>query len=251
MILKKYIPDFEGFKTSGSDAQVLMLQYNHAKAHYDILKKRIGKTNNTKIIERELTSLKSKSSFMSPRKKNTILPITTEWWLENRDKGMKFYYKSFYKGFYAIYFDIRDLAKTINKQILKTKITKTANIVIIETIGNKPKTMMNKLIQLKENGFQTIVIYLEIDPELSVVRDLYREEHSGRGVGVDVIIQLGKSIGPAMESYKKEGQKLDGLLDRYLHFKWKPSGDSPIKGTWQKVEDKRYSLIRKKKGFIQ
>jgi hypothetical protein len=44
----------------------------------------------------------------------------------------------------------------------KTKITKTANIVIIETIGNKPHTMMDKLKKLKENGFQTIVIFLEI-----------------------------------------------------------------------------------------
>ena len=103
--IQKHIPDFKGFKTSGSDAQVLMLQYNHAKIHYEILLKRIGNEKDKKKIEKELQDFKFKSSFISPRKKNTIIPITADWWIANKDKGLKFYYKTFYKGFYAIYFD--------------------------------------------------------------------------------------------------------------------------------------------------
>jgi hypothetical protein len=32
-----------------------------------------------------------------------------------------------------------------------------------------------------------------------------------------------------------------------MYFKWHPTGTSPIKGVWKKLEDNRYSIKRKLK----
>jgi len=244
--IDKYIPDISGFNISASDQQVMMLQYHTARDHFNILTKRIGKQKvDDSKIQKEIINFKNKSSYINNNKKNIIHPITAEWWKNNKQKGLKHFYKIFYKQYYATYFDIRDLAKQINKHIFKTKITKAANIVVIETIGNKPATMFNKLQALKDAGFQTTIVYLEIDPELSIVRDKYREKSQGRGVGASAIVAHADKLDSAMNIYKKNGEQVDGVVDRLLHFKWKQFGDSPIDGAYIKQSDNRYGVKRK------
>jgi len=243
--ISKYIPDFKDYKVSNSDNQVKALQYQTAKSHYESLirNKNIQKTDIIKFV--------NKHTYVNNRKKTVIHPLTIEWWDNNKDKGVKFFWEEFYKPYYATYFDIRDLAKEIDKQLFNTKVVKAGNILVIDTVAAKPESLFKRLSKLKENGYTVIIIYLETKPELCIIRDKYRESTEGRGVGEDVIFGYAKLMDNAFETYKSEGEKENGIIDRILHFNWSQLGDNPIKGDWIKVDDIRYGVQRKIKNLKQ
>lgn len=244
--IQTYIPGFKNYKVSASDNLLKGLQFQVARQHYDKLYKNTIYQDDANEIRKEIAKLKFGTRYVSNRGKMTEIPITYDWWEENKDKGFDNYWKTFYKGYYATYFDIRDVARGQEKQLFRTKVKESANLIVVDSTAANPNSIMPRLEAAKENDFHNTIIYLEIDPELAVVRDRYREDTEGRGVGEKAILGYAKKMDVAYKYYQNEAKKA-GPVDRIIHFIWKPSGDSPIKGTWKLISDKRYSLKRKKK----
>jgi len=237
---KKYIPGFSGYKVTNSDAQVMAAQYQTAKNHFEWLVKNIRSKN-------DVLKFVQSSQYVDNNGSNVKMPLTYEWWVANGGKGIKHFYKTFYKPYYATYFDIRDMAKAKEKQLFQTKIMTAGHILIIDTVGAKSGKILDRLQKTRDNNYTNTIIYLEIDPNLALQRDAWRKENQGRSVGVPIIMNYAKEMQNAYNNYNAEGQKDDGVVDRLLHFVWKPSGNSPVKGTWSLKEDKRFSLKRRLK----
>ena len=236
----KYIPGFSGYKVTNSDAQVLAAQYQTATNHFSWMKKNIkSQTDVLKFVE--------SSQYVDNNGKTVKIPLTFEWWQANEGKGIKNYYNTFYKSFYATNFDIRDLAQAKEKQLFQTKMVTAGNILIIDTVGAKSAKILDRLVKTKELNYSNTIIYLEINVDLALQRDAWRQVNSGRGVGIPIIVNYAKSMDNAYNDYKAEGQKDNGVVDRLLHFVWKPAGSSPVKGTWSLKDDKRFSLKRRLK----
>jgi hypothetical protein len=168
-----------------------------------------------------------------------------EWWITNKGKGLKAFYTTFYKSFYATYFDIRDYAQQKSADMFATKIVTAGNFLVIDTTAAKSSKLIQQLQKTRENGFHNTIIYLDIDPNLSIQRDEWRQKTQGRGVGAGAIFGYAKQMGNAYNVYVSEGKKGDGVVDRLMHFQWKPAGNSPIKGAWILKKDDRFSLKRR------
>lgn len=236
--LLKYFPQMRGYSVTNSDAQVMAAQFNHAKSQYDWLKQYVKSPT-------DIYKFKESSKYVDNNGSMVVIPLTWEWWQENGNKGIKVYYKEFYKTFYATYFDIRDLAQASEQRLFQTKITKSGNMIIIDTTAANSKKVLSKLQDTHDNGFVNTIIYLDIDVRLSIQRDNWRKEHEGRGVGESVILSYPKKMDQALIDYKNNGNDLDGIVDRVLHFKWVPAGNHPVKGSWTQVSDDKYFLKRK------
>jgi len=238
--ITRYIPGFSGYKVTNSDKQVLAAQYETAKKHFNWLEKSKGSPQDIDLFVKQ-------TQYKDNDGKKVVFPLTFEWWQMNGKKGLRYFYKSFYRPYYATYFDIRDLAKSKEKDLFKTKIVSAGNILIIDTVGAKSDKMLARLEKTKEKGFHNTIICLHISPELAIQRDQWRKEHEGRSVGVPIIVNYAKEMSNAFHNYVADGQKDDGVVDRLLYFKWEPSGKSPIKGTWVKKDDYRFALKRRLK----
>jgi predicted kinase len=237
--LKKYLPNFKGFQTTNSDAQVKRLQYTTARDHWEVLRK--IKT------EAELQKFIVKHRFKDNGGQMRELPLTLA--QLQTFKGLRDYYNAMNKPFYAVYFDIRDLAKEFDAKLFADKVSKSANLLVIDTVAAKPGKVLRRLQAARDQGFQTSIFYLEVAPELCVVRDRYRGETEGRTVGEGVIFNYAKNMDRAYTTYKQEGEKADGLVDRLYHFLWKPAGASPIKGNWRPVAAHKYDVKRSLKAM--
>jgi len=244
---KKYIPGFSAYTVSNSDNQVKAYQFDMARQHYNFLVKELNKLegNNDKI-EKVLNAFKEETKYITNRGLVKVFPIDLNWWIENKGKiNLKTWFQHFYKMYYATYFDIRDFAMKVDKSLFIDKVIKSGNILVIDTVGSKSEKIFSRLRYTRDNDFINTIIYLEIDPELCLSRDKYRERISGRGVGEAVIFGYADKMEMAYRIYLNDGKKDDGLVDRVLHFIWRPEGDSHIKGHWQKLNDYRFSLQRK------
>mgnify|MGYP003987905247 FL=1 len=235
---KTYIPGFTGYSVTNSDAQVQALQYDTAMLHYNHLIKEIDS-------ERRFQEFILQTTYTSNRGKQISLPVDYGWWEENKSKGASWYYKQLYKSYYASYFDIRDIAKKYEKDLFNTKIHKAGKLLVIDTIASKPPKILGRLKKTRQQGYHNIIVYLEIQSDLAVARDKWREKNKGRGVGASIIDNYAKNMSSAYKVYKTEGKDDSGLVDRLMYFKWYPAGASPIKGVWKKLEDNRYSIKRK------
>ena len=242
---KTYIPGFTGYSVTNSDAQVQALQYDTAMLHYKHLLKQSPDDSNKS--EKRFQEFIHNTAYTSNRGKIITFPYDYGWWLQNKDKGSNNFYKQLYKPFYASYFDIRDIAKEYEKDLFKTKVHKAGKLLVIDTVASKPPKILRRLKQTREEGYHNIIVYLEINSELAVARDKWREKNVGRGVGAKIIENYAKLMSGAYKVYAKEGKDDSGLVDRLMYFKWFPAGTSPIKGVWKKLEDKRYSIKRKLK----
>ncbi len=242
---KTYIPGFTGYSVTNSDAQVQALQYDTAMLHYKHLLKQSPDDSNKS--EKRFQEFIHNTAYTSNRGKIITFPYDYGWWLGNKDKGSNNFYKQLYKPFYASYFDIRDIAKEYEKDLFKTKVHKAGKLLVIDTVASKPPKILRRLKQTREEGYHNIIVYLEINSELAVARDKWREKNVGRGVGAKIIENYAKLMSGAYKVYAKEGKDDSGLVDRLMYFKWFPAGTSPIKGVWKKLEDKRYSIKRKLK----
>jgi len=242
---KTYIPGFTGYTVTNSDSQVQALQYDTAMLHYKHLLKQSPDDSNKS--EKHFQEFIHNTAYTSNRGKIITFPYDYGWWLGNKDKGSNNFYKQLYKPFYASYFDIRDIAKEYEKDLFKTKVHKAGKLLVIDTVASKPPKILRRLKQTREEGYHNIIVYLEINPELAVARDKWREKNVGRGVGAKIIENYAKLMSGAYKVYATEGKDDSGLVDRLMYFKWFPAGTSPIKGIWKKLEDKRYSIKRKLK----
>jgi predicted kinase len=242
---KTYIPGFTGYNVTNSDSQVQALQYDTAMLHYRHLLKQ--SPDESRISEKHFQEFIHNTAYTSNRGKIITFPYDYGWWLQNKDKGSNNFYKQLYKPFYASYFDIRDIAKEYEKDLFKTKIHKAGKLLVIDTVAARPPKILRRLKQTREEGYHNIIVYLEINPELAVARDKWREKNVGRGVGAKIIENYAKLMSGAYKVYATEGKDDSGLVDRLMYFKWFPAGTSPIKGVWKKLEDKRYSIKRKLK----
>ncbi len=240
-----WIPGFKGYNVVNSDAQVMALQYDTAMLHYKHLLKQSPDESSTS--ERRFKEFIVNTEYSSNRGKIVTFPKDFSWWLENKDKGSNVFYKQLYKDFYASFFDIRDLAKEYDKGLFQDKVHSAGKLLVIDTVASKPPKILRRLKKTRQEGYHNIIVYLDINPELAVARDVYREKFVGRGVGAKVIENYAKLMNGAYKVYEKEGKQNDGLVDRLMYFKWFPSGTSPIKGVWKKQEDNRYSIKRKLK----
>jgi len=240
-----WIPGFKGYNVVNSDAQVMALQYDTAMLHYKHLLKQSPDDSNKS--EKRFQEFIHNTAYTSNRGKIITFPYDYGWWLGNKDKGSNNFYKQLYKPFYASYFDIRDIAKEYEKDLFKTKVHKAGKLLVIDTVASKPPKILRRLKQTREEGYHNIIVYLEINSELAVARDKWREKNVGRGVGAKIIENYAKLMSGAYKVYAKEGKDDSGLVDRLMYFKWFPAGTSPIKGVWKKLEDKRYSIKRKLK----
>jgi len=238
-----YIPGFTGYNVTNSDSQVMALQYDTAMLHYQHLLK--VAPDEERSSERGFGEFVGNSAYTSNRGKIVTFPFDFNWWLQNKDKGSNNFYKLLYKPFYASFFDIRDIAKEYEKDLFKTKVHKAGKLLVIDTVASKPPKILRRLKQTREEGYHYIIVYLEINSELAVARDKWREKNVGRGVGAKIIENYAKLMSGAYKVYAKEGKNDSGLVDRLMYFKWFPAGTSPIKGVWKKLEDKRYSIKRK------
>lgn len=241
--IKKYIPGFKGYKVSSSDVQLRASQFQSGKDHYNALKKDLSSGN----IEKKIKNFILNTTYKGRRGEARTVPISVQWWKEHGSKGFNFYWKAFFKAYYATYFDLRDIAKAKEEELFKTKVIKAGDLLIYDTVAANPNKIFGRLEQTRKENFHSTIIYLEIDAELAIVRDKYREKTQGRGVGDNVIMNYAKSMDSAFKAYQQEGKKEDGLVDRLMHFIWIPQGISPIKGTWQLISDERFSLKRKLK----
>lgn len=168
------------------------------------------------------------------------------WGKPDKRMGFNEYWKAAYKPFYATYFDIRMLAKKYDKALFQDKVIKSGNLFIIDTVAAKPASIFARLTKTKAQGFQNTIIYLEIDAEFAIARDAYRGSSEGRTVGPEVIMGYASNMERAFKTYKAEGAKPDGIVDRLLHFTWS-GNEIPSSGTWVNKADFRYDLERKKK----
>jgi len=239
--IKKYISGFTGYKVTNSDDQVKAAQYQYAKSHFEWLAKHIKS-------KKDITKFVFDSQYKDNTGKMRDIPLTFNWWNKNKDKGIKTFYKTFYKSYYATYFDIRDIAQSKERQLFKTKIVTSGNMLIIDTVAAKSNKILDRLTTTREQDFNNTIIYLEIDVNMAIQRDNWRKENRGRGVGEPIIVAYATQMNSAFNAYKTEGKKDDGVVDRLLHFKWKPQGASPIKGSWNLISDDKFFIKRKLKG---
>ena len=241
--LHKILPAFKRYKVINSDNQVRRLQYQTAVDHFAWLKKNVK----DKV---DILKFKSDTAYINNDNDEVVMGIDYEWWLANEDKGIKNYFHWWYKRFYASYFDIRDLAKVIDKQLWKTKVVEAGGVLIIDTVAARYQKILDRLTDAKAEGFNTTIVYLEITPELCIERDKLRKNKKGRGVSSSVINGYAKNMGTAYSAYQSEGTSQDSVVDRLMKFKWKPKrGGTAVEGTWTKIEDNRYALKKKTLGL--
>lgn len=222
--ITKYVPGFKSgnYRVVNSDVQLARIQYRSAEMDFQ----RLSRVKSDDEWKRVLKDLEF------PDNSGRIRKIPFTWDEFKKIKNLNDYYKQAYKPYYSVYFDLRSYAKEFDKQIFMDKVKKSANILVIDTVAAKPSSLLKRLNKTKEEGFQNSIFFLDIDPNLCIVRDKYRGETEGRTVGEGVILGYAKNMMKAFNSYKSECGKKDGLVDRLYHFKWNPAGDSPIKGSW-------------------
>jgi hypothetical protein len=234
--LAKIVPRAKSFSVTNSDSQVKALQYKRAQADYNLLK-------NTP--ESKFDSTVDGMRYRANSGSDIKLDLTYDEF--QAYKGVKSFYNAKNKDFYGSYFDIRDLAKERNEKLLQDKVSKGSGVVVLDTVASKPAKIKRWVDKLKARGFGITLVYLDINPELSVVRDDYRGKTEGRSVGRGVIMGYAKMMDSAFNVYKKETIKPDGFIDRVFKYRWEPKGDSPIKGTWKLVYNNRGDIARGKK----
>jgi predicted kinase len=232
--INKYIPGFKGYKVTNSDTQLARIQHDAALIDF----KRLSRVKD----DAEWTKVLKQAEITDNDGRKRQIPFT--WDEFRRIKNFGEYYKLAYKPYYSVYFDLRDIASKFDKELFNDKIVKAGNILVIDTVAAKPDKIFKRLAAAKKEGFQNNIFYLEVDPKLCVARDAYRGETEGRTVGKKVIFDYAKKMDSAFRAYISSCGKSDGLVDRLYHFKWHPSGDSPIKGSWSLEKESKCDVAR-------
>ena len=236
--LSKYFPGLSSYKVSNSDIQLKKHQYQVAQSHYQWL-------TNTET-EQDVEEFAINAVYTTHDKKDIEHPVTWKWWNQNKDKGFEFFFKTFKKDYYTNYYDIRGYAKEDTTMSFGTKVVTAGSHLIIDTTASNTSRIFKQLTQTRAEGYTNTIVYLEIDAQTSVARDIHRGKSGGRNVGASIILAYPKKLSSALKAYKADGKKANGVVDRVLHFKWGGKAD-PADGDWIKMSDNKYFLKRKLK----
>lgn len=228
-ILKNIIPSSVGASIINSDIQVNALQYNVAVEDWSWLQS-IETESDFNYALKELHYTRNDG-------KDIYLPITWQWLQENKGLGIKNYYRQFYKPYYATFFDIRYQAKSITEQLTNKKIYKGSGTIVIDTTGVSVLDTLNIFEKTKHNNFTNTIIFLDVNPDLCVERDIHRGKTQGRTVGANVIYGYASRIRKSYDEYLHHLIEENPLIDRILHYKWVQGSNNPIVGYWDKIGD--------------
>jgi len=235
--LRKYFPQATGFKVTNSDNQLVKTQYVLAMDHFKLL-------SEMEQTEEAFNKFTLDTEYTNNAGDRVQHPVTLEWWKANKAAGATHFYQTFRKAYYATYFDLRAIAKEEDAKLFADKILTAGNVLVIDTVGAKPSSVLNRMRSGKAKGFSCSVIYLEKPVELCIAGDKHRGETSGRTVGTKVIEGYADAMDIAFAAYVEEGNKEDGVVDRTLHFKWHSTGPKANEGTYNLVEDIKHFLKR-------
>ena len=236
--LSKYFPGFSGYTVTNSDTQLAKHQYQVAQGHYYHLSQM--------ETEEEVEEFALNATYTSNQGKEVEHPVTWKWWKTNGDAGFDKFYKAFKNLYYVNYYDIRSLAKDDTSVDFATKVVTAGKYLVIDTTATSTNRIFSQLEKTRSEGYTNTIVYLELDPSYAVARDEYRGKSGDRNVGAGIILSYPKKLASAFKSYKKDGKKANGVVDRVMHFKWKGEVD-PRKGVWIKQSDNKYFLKRKLK----
>ena len=236
--LSKYFPGFSGYTVTNSDTQLAKHQYQVAQGHYYHLSQM--------ETEEEVKEFALNATYTSNQGKEVKHPVTWNWWKDNGDNGFDKFYKAFKNLYYVNYYDIRSLAKDDTSVDFATKVVTAGKYLVIDTTATSTNRIFSQLEKTRSEGYTNTIVYLELDPSYAVARDEYRGKSGDRNVGAGIILSYPKKLASAFKSYKKDGKKANGVVDRVMHFKWKGEVD-PRKGVWIKQSDNKYFLKRKLK----
>jgi hypothetical protein len=232
--LSRWVPGFHAPKVENTDVQLKRTQRERA----DVLFKR-------------LKSAKSEAEYKAEVGRNRYRDNSGKWheiattYDEfQRMRGGSDLFKAEFKTFFATWFDMRDLAKHRTSAMFGDKISKAGDGMVFDTVAAKPEKIISKLRKTRDSGFANTIFYLEVDPKLSIIRDVYRGRTEGRTVGEGVIMTYAKQMQGAYDRYLKEIKDPDGVIDRLYHFRWKQLGDHPKDGTWKLVAQHRGDVKR-------
>lgn len=226
-------------QTTNSDNQLVAIQFEKSVVDFKLLKDAFKRGRDA--FERTVDSM---TYFNSNSGKYVDLPVTYEWFLENNPRHPLFY-KTFRKDYYATYFNMRETALKDNKKLTVKKVSDKrkrasgGDALIFDGTGSNVEKIRKQMEQVKAEGFKTVIIFLDIDVELSVVRDDYRGKTEGRTVGETVIRSYVDKLDNAYRTYSRNER---GLIDTLYRFEWIQQGDSPIKGRWKLVDKKNFEL---------
>lgn len=215
------VPHVKSFRVLNSDSQLKSFQFQRAKSDYDELYSLDKNTYNAFI---------QSMSYVSNDGTNVNFPLS----YEQFQSILKFndYWNLTYKSYYASYFGERSKARAKTNELTDKKFS-GSDVVIVDTTGQDVGKYLGMFEKTREKGFVNSVVYLEIDPKLSIARDSYRGETEGRSVGKSVILSIASKLPSAFGAMAK-----NPLVDRYLKFTW--NGDV-IKGSYGLVKDhKKY-----------
>ncbi len=220
--LSRYITNVSAPKVENSDAQVKRTQREYADRAYRLLSKAKGEVG----YKRRLKLV----SYTDNSRKRRHIALSLDEFRKLKSAGELF--RKEYKNFFVGYFDMRELAKARTGSLFRDKVKSSGDGFVIDTVASVPSKIFAKLKRTREQGFNNSVFYLEIDPELTIIRDRYRGETEGRTVGADVITNYASQMSGAFAAYKADVKSKDGVIDRLYHFRWAQRGDDPIKGKW-------------------
>ena len=153
-IASKYIPGFKGYSVVNSDAQVLRLQHELAREHFEKMLGMKGRDEFNKFVD----NLK----YVDNQGKMRVLSLTWEEFVDSREKGFNAYWKKFFRLYYATYFDIRDLAKRFDKDLFKTKVSRSGRLGLSpleakEALGLNPDQGLHSYEGSREEAVQDLL----------------------------------------------------------------------------------------------
>jgi len=222
------MPHLTSMQVLNSDVQLRRMQYERAREDFDRLQG----------LEKDAYEAVTKDMrYESNEGKEITFTLPYEQFV-----GMQFndFFKRMYKEYYATFFGDRGKAKKSTDELALKKI-KGGDVVILDSVGTTTDKMLKYFEIGKKQGYTTSVVFLEIDPDISIARDLYRGQTEGRSVGEGVIRSYEPKLKPAWQTYFKSP-----MVDRLLHFRWIPASPTDVvKGKYKLVKDlKRYGAGR-------
>ena len=234
--LSRYVPGFKAPKVENSDVQVKATQRVRANEVYARLKRAAEKGDDS--YARAVERLEYKSNTGSVKRIRT--PVIAFRMMKNSTD----LFRAEYNGYFATWFDMRDAAKATTASMFGDKVSSAGDGLVIDTVAATPSKILSKLKKTKEKGMTNSIFYLEVDPELSIIRDKYRGKTEGRSVGEGVIMGYAGKMKGAFDEYMADAKDPNGVVDRVYHFVWKQQGDDPVKGTWTLKKQYKGDVVR-------
>lgn len=248
--IRKYLGvNLSSAKISNSDVQLKRTQYQRALADFNVISRMyLGALERGEDPEEAINRFRLATKYYDNYGKHRWVAVGAGWMKQHMDKGASYFYDTFRKAYYANFFDLRHVAKSEDKKIWDTKVVSAGNILVIDTVAATPHKIISRMEKAASQGMVCSILYLERAKELCYAGDNYRysaPKQEGRGVGKAVIDDYFPKMEAAWKAYEAYGQEEGSVLNRLMHFTWRPTGDNPVTdGQWDLVEDHKFGLKR-------